>query len=144
MKYVLTFVFQKAKDFQIGPKDVKEKKTIHVFLGKLVWLISAARNIIVVVVSAVMAYLFEAHGAHPFILTGGLKSKSANPASVANFYVLRVRQTRIADVFSTTFQHHRWKYNLQLHRHDVNNGNCDISSASALNSRKHSVGEGVL
>lgn len=61
---------QKAKDFQIGPKDVKEKKMVHVFLGKLIWLISAARNIIVVVVSAVMAYLFEAHGAHPFILTG--------------------------------------------------------------------------
>lgn len=61
---------QKAKDFQIGPKDVKERKTIHVFIGKLIWLISAARNIIVVVVSAIVAYMFEAHGSHPFILTG--------------------------------------------------------------------------
>lgn len=67
------FYFQKAKDFQIGPKDVKERKTVHVFLGNLIWLISAARNIIVVVVSAVLAYTFEAHGSHPFILTGYVK-----------------------------------------------------------------------
>lgn len=64
------FPFQKAKDFQIGPKDIKERKQIHDVLAKLVWLISAARNIIVVVVSAVIAYSFESHGSHPFILTG--------------------------------------------------------------------------
>lgn len=64
------------KDFQIGPKDVKEKKSIHVFLGKAIWLISAARNIIVVVVSAIVAYLFEAHGSHPFILTGKTLKKT--------------------------------------------------------------------
>lgn len=79
---------QKAKDFQIGPKDVKERKPIHELLGKLIWLISAARNIIVVVVSAIAAYLFEAHGASPFILTG--ESLQIQKFYIVTCFILKV------------------------------------------------------
>lgn len=73
IEFIVLFVIiylQKAKDFQIGPKDFKERKPIHDVMAKLVWLISTARNIIVVVVCAVMAYVFEGYGEQPFILTG--------------------------------------------------------------------------
>ncbi|KAJ8944651.1 hypothetical protein NQ314_009413 [Rhamnusium bicolor] len=45
-------ILRQAKDFKIGPDDEKERKLIHAFLTKVVWLISTARNIIVVIVSA--------------------------------------------------------------------------------------------
>lgn len=73
---------------------MKEKKPIHVVLGKLVWLISAARNIIVVVVSAVMAYMFEAHGSQPFILTG----KHANTPQFFQNRITYSHRVSIADV----------------------------------------------
>ncbi|XP_018331553.1 sodium-independent sulfate anion transporter [Agrilus planipennis] len=69
----ILLLLRKAKDIHIGPDDVKERKPFHEFLGKLLWLISTSRNILVVVFCAVMAYLFEAHGSHPFILIGYVK-----------------------------------------------------------------------
>lgn len=58
------------KNFQIGPKDEKERRPYHEVLSKLIWLISTARNIIVVVVSGALAYVFELHQEQPFLLTG--------------------------------------------------------------------------
>ncbi|GJQ72248.1 hypothetical protein Trydic_g3339 [Trypoxylus dichotomus] len=66
-------VLRKIKDFRISPKEDKDEKNIHAILNKLVWFISTARNIIVVVLGAVMAYLFEAQGTRPFILIGEVK-----------------------------------------------------------------------
>ena len=58
---------------KIGPQDIKERKRIHKVLTKIIWLVSTARNILVVVFSAVLAYFFELHGSQPFILTGYIK-----------------------------------------------------------------------
>ncbi|KAJ8915141.1 hypothetical protein NQ315_000393 [Exocentrus adspersus] len=69
----LLLILRKAKDFKIGPEDEKERKPIHDILSKVVWLISTARNIIVVIVSAFLAYYFQSHAQHPFILTGFVK-----------------------------------------------------------------------
>lgn len=65
--------FQQIKNYQIGPKDEKERKPTHEFLSKLIWLISTARNIIVVVFCGALAYIFEVHESQPFILTGSLE-----------------------------------------------------------------------
>lgn len=70
--FILLFL-RKIKDFRISPKDSKDEKTIHIILQKVVWFISTARNIIVVVLGAVIAYLFESHGSRPFILIGEVK-----------------------------------------------------------------------
>ncbi|XP_018575202.1 sodium-independent sulfate anion transporter-like [Anoplophora glabripennis] len=70
---VVLLILRKAKDFKIGPEDEKERKPIHSALTKVVWLISTARNIIVVIVSACLAYFFRIHGQDPFILTGFVK-----------------------------------------------------------------------
>lgn len=58
---------------KIGPQDEMAKKPIYAFLNKAVWLISTARNIIVVILSAFLAYFFEIHGSQPFKLTGFVK-----------------------------------------------------------------------
>ena len=58
---------------KIGPQDIKERKRIHKVLTKIIWLVSTARNILVVVFSAVLAYFILLHGPQPFILTGYIK-----------------------------------------------------------------------
>lgn len=68
------------------------------------WLISAARNIIVVVVSAVMAYMFEAHGSHPFILTG----KYNHFPKIHAIRKLWIHQTHISRGFKVIF-FRRWE-----------------------------------
>ncbi|XP_065158461.1 sodium-independent sulfate anion transporter-like [Atheta coriaria] len=70
---VIILFLRKSKDFQIGPSDPKERKPIHDFLAKSIWLISTARNIFVVIFCAVLAYFFECRGTHPFKLTGEVK-----------------------------------------------------------------------
>ncbi|KAF2899319.1 hypothetical protein ILUMI_06855 [Ignelater luminosus] len=67
------FLLRKVKDLQVGPDDIKQRTNVHIFFGKLIWLISTARNIIVVVFCAVLAYVFEIHGVQPFVLTGYVK-----------------------------------------------------------------------
>lgn len=66
------YFVQQVKDFKVGPDDEKQVLPIHGWINKTIWLISTARNIIVVVFCAVMAYLFDAHNSNPFILTGNL------------------------------------------------------------------------
>ncbi|XP_067006356.1 sodium-independent sulfate anion transporter [Anabrus simplex] len=67
-------LLRKAKDIPIGPADSKEKTALQKVLGQLLWFISTARNILVVVVCATMAYLFKLHGMEPFVLTGEVKA----------------------------------------------------------------------
>ena len=57
----------------MGPEDNKEQTKLQKAVSQFLWFISTARNILVVVVCAVMAYLFEVHGSQPFILTGVVK-----------------------------------------------------------------------
>ncbi|XP_047106126.1 sodium-independent sulfate anion transporter-like [Schistocerca piceifrons] len=66
-------LLRKVKDIPVGPADPKEKTKIQKILGQLLWFVSTTRNIIVVVVCAVMAYMFKEHGEEPFILTGEIK-----------------------------------------------------------------------
>lgn len=57
------------KDIQIGPSDVKEKTSAQKMISSLIWLISTARNIIVVVFCAMLGYMYKEHGNLPFKLS---------------------------------------------------------------------------
>lgn len=62
------------KDIPIISKDTKVPSTFQIILLKFLWLLSTARNILVVVICAVMCWLFELHlGSSPVILTGHVK-----------------------------------------------------------------------
>ncbi|CAB0016628.1 unnamed protein product, partial [Nesidiocoris tenuis] len=63
-------LFQKIKDIPVGPSDSKEKTTTQKLLSRGLWFISTARNILVVVVCAMMAYVFHKHDMEPFKLSG--------------------------------------------------------------------------
>ena len=66
--------FQKVKDLPVVPKDVKMPTTFQKILLKFLWLFSTARNILVVVVCAIICWLLETHlGSSPVILTGYVK-----------------------------------------------------------------------
>ncbi|PNF43809.1 hypothetical protein B7P43_G07766, partial [Cryptotermes secundus] len=67
-------LLRKVKDIPVGPQDVKERTKVQKAVNQFLWFISTSRNILVVVVCAVMAYLFEVHGSQPFILTGIVKA----------------------------------------------------------------------
>ncbi|KAK6624108.1 hypothetical protein RUM44_010966 [Polyplax serrata] len=71
---------RKIKDIPIGPNDGKEKTKGQKFLSQILWFVSTSRNIIVVVVSAVLAYAFFEHGNgdEPFILIGNVKGGLPN------------------------------------------------------------------
>lgn len=60
------------KDIQIGPVDAKEKTTGQQIISSTIWLISTARNIIVVVFCAVLGYMYKARGDLPFKLSSKL------------------------------------------------------------------------
>jgi hypothetical protein len=62
--------FQKLKDLRFGPAEVEEQNAWQRPLNQAIWLISTARNIIVVVACAALASVFHKNGFHPFILTG--------------------------------------------------------------------------
>lgn len=65
---------QKVKDIPVISKDTKMPSTCQQILEKFLWLISTARNIIVVVTCAVGCWLLEEHlGESPVVLTGHVK-----------------------------------------------------------------------
>uniref|UniRef100_A0A0A9Z2J6 Sodium-independent sulfate anion transporter n=1 Tax=Lygus hesperus TaxID=30085 RepID=A0A0A9Z2J6_LYGHE len=66
-------LLRKIKDIPVGPKDTKERTTGQKLLAQSLWFISTARNILVVVVCAVMAFVFHKHDMEPFILSGKVK-----------------------------------------------------------------------
>lgn len=57
------------KDIQIGPLDAKDKTTGQRMVSSIIWLISTARNIIVVVFCAALGYMYKKHGDLPFKLS---------------------------------------------------------------------------
>ncbi|XP_051175827.1 sodium-independent sulfate anion transporter-like isoform X2 [Leptopilina boulardi] len=70
---VLLFL-RKLKDIPVKSKDTRVPTILQIILLKFLWLFSTARNILVVVVCAVMCWLLEIHlGSSPFILTGHVK-----------------------------------------------------------------------
>ncbi|KAJ8984677.1 hypothetical protein NQ317_015768 [Molorchus minor] len=118
-------VLRKAKDFKIGPDDEKEKKAIHNFLSKLIWLISTARNIIVVIVSAFLAYFFEMHGQAPFKLTGFVKPGLPHLQSPP---------------FTTQVGNHTYNF----FRHGFYLRLCRYCCSSTVHPRKHRLGESLF
>lgn len=80
-------LLRKAKDIPVGPADVNKKTNLQSALAQILWFISTARNILVVVVCAVVACLFKQHDSEPFKLTGyvkpGLPSFSPPPFSTS-------------------------------------------------------------
>lgn len=70
----MTFFLQKVKDLPVIPKNTKVPSQLQRAITKLLWLFSTARNIIVVIICAIMAWLIEIHrGESPVILTGHVK-----------------------------------------------------------------------
>jgi sodium-independent sulfate anion transporter 11 len=68
------YVLKKVKDWSVVSKNTKVPSQLQQVVTKLLWLISTARNIIVVIVCAVMCWLLEEHlGESPVILTGHVK-----------------------------------------------------------------------
>ncbi|XP_066592823.1 sodium-independent sulfate anion transporter-like [Prorops nasuta] len=67
-------LLRKVKDLPVMPKDSKTPSKLQQRVAKLLWLISTARNILVVVACAITCWLLEAHlGSSPVILTGHVK-----------------------------------------------------------------------
>ncbi|RLU18002.1 hypothetical protein DMN91_010243 [Ooceraea biroi] len=70
---IVLLLLRKIKDIPVA-KNTKEPTQIQQAITKLLWLISTARNIIIVIVCAVMCWLLEEHlGESPVILTGHVK-----------------------------------------------------------------------
>lgn len=57
------------KDIQIGPSDIKEKTSGQRIISSIIWLISTARNIIVVVFCGLLGYFYQKQGNLPFKLS---------------------------------------------------------------------------
>ncbi|XP_054282437.1 sodium-independent sulfate anion transporter-like [Macrosteles quadrilineatus] len=69
---VLLFL-RKIKDLPVGPADVNKRTPSQRFLAQTLWLVSTARNILVVLVCGVLSYVFETHNLNPFILSAHVK-----------------------------------------------------------------------
>lgn len=71
---VFSLHFQKIKDLPVTSKNTKMPSQFQQAIAKLLWLISTARNIIIVIICAVMAWALEIRlGESPVILTGHVK-----------------------------------------------------------------------
>ncbi|EFN77149.1 sodium-independent sulfate anion transporter [Harpegnathos saltator] len=71
---IVLLLLRKVKDLPVIPKNTKVPSQLQRAIAKLLWLISSARNIIVVIICGIMAWLLEIHlGESPVILTGPVK-----------------------------------------------------------------------
>ncbi|XP_050537914.1 sodium-independent sulfate anion transporter-like [Daktulosphaira vitifoliae] len=70
---IVLLLLRKMKDIQIGPSDTKEKSTAQRVMLSAIWLISTARNIIVVVFCAILGYFYEKNGNLPFKLSSNVE-----------------------------------------------------------------------
>ena len=58
----------------MGPSDSKDKSSLQKAAAQFLWLVSTARNILVVVACGVAAALLDNHDHRPFRLTGEVKA----------------------------------------------------------------------
>ncbi|KAG5332922.1 S2611 protein, partial [Acromyrmex charruanus] len=71
---IVLLLLRKVKDLPVVPKNTKVPSRLQQVITKSFWLISTARNIIIVILCAVMCWLLEKHlGESPVILTGHVK-----------------------------------------------------------------------
>jgi hypothetical protein len=61
-------VLQRLKNMRLG--EAGKQTTRQKALTKLCFFIATGRNAMVVVICAVMSYIFNTHGQTPFVLTG--------------------------------------------------------------------------
>ncbi|KAI5728224.1 hypothetical protein M8J77_013161 [Diaphorina citri] len=73
---VILFLLRKVKDIPIGPSDTKEKTTLQKLAAQVLWFISTARNILVVIFCALIGYYYDetTHGKTPFKLSGDVQA----------------------------------------------------------------------
>nr|CAD7264303.1 unnamed protein product [Timema shepardi] len=69
MSIVALLLARELKNLDLG-KDSGEIGTFKRVVGKCLWLVSIARNALIVVIGAVIAYICQVNGGHPFRLTG--------------------------------------------------------------------------
>ncbi|ERL95346.1 hypothetical protein D910_12611 [Dendroctonus ponderosae] len=78
-------ILKKLKDIKYLQQGSEENSTFHRILNGACWFLATSRNLLVVVISASVAYAFESQGTSPFRLTGfvkpGLPSVSLPPFS---------------------------------------------------------------
>ncbi|XP_014469968.1 PREDICTED: sodium-independent sulfate anion transporter-like [Dinoponera quadriceps] len=71
---IVLLLLRKVKDLPVIPKNTKVPSQLQQAIAKLLWLISTARNIIIVIICAIIAWALEIHlGESPVILTGHVK-----------------------------------------------------------------------
>ncbi|XP_069685809.1 sodium-independent sulfate anion transporter isoform X3 [Periplaneta americana] len=70
---IALLLLRKIKDIKLGPKDGKPNRRQKAIM-KTLWLISTARNVIVVVICSTIAFFLHKGGDSPFILTGTVRS----------------------------------------------------------------------
>ncbi|XP_033214570.1 sodium-independent sulfate anion transporter [Belonocnema kinseyi] len=70
---IILLIFRKMKDIKLCGEGEKPTKRQLVMM-KIIWLLSTARNAIVVVICSVIAYKMESLNNSPFILTGPVRS----------------------------------------------------------------------
>ncbi|XP_014238195.1 sodium-independent sulfate anion transporter-like [Trichogramma pretiosum] len=70
----ILLIMRKVKDIPVVPKDEKKPAAWRITLEKFLWLMSTARNILVLVSCALGCWLLERHlGSSPVVLTGHVK-----------------------------------------------------------------------
>nr|CAD7589970.1 unnamed protein product [Timema genevievae] len=69
MSIVALLVARELKNLDLR-KDSREIGMFKRVVGKCLWLVSVARNALIVVIGAVIAYICQVNGGHPFRLTG--------------------------------------------------------------------------
>ncbi|XP_043263626.1 sodium-independent sulfate anion transporter-like [Colletes gigas] len=71
---IVLLLLRKIKDISVIHKATKVPSKVQVIMQKSLWLLSTSRNILVVLVCAVMSWLLESHlGSSPVKLTGHVK-----------------------------------------------------------------------
>lgn len=132
------------KDIQIGPVENKEKTTGQRTLSSIIWLISTARNIIVVVFCAVLGYLYKENGNLPFKLSSILLLQyiilyNSWKRFVVMFSTFRSRRIRSARLQVTAVREQGRQRDIQFRRHGVQVGFRDFGGAASIHIRKHII-----
>ncbi|XP_024942020.1 sodium-independent sulfate anion transporter isoform X2 [Cephus cinctus] len=71
---IVLLILRKIKDLPVISKNTKEPTTMQRAIVKFLWLLSTARNILVVVICGLISWFLTSHlGSSPVILTGDVK-----------------------------------------------------------------------
>ncbi|XP_043280245.1 sodium-independent sulfate anion transporter [Venturia canescens] len=71
---ILLLLLRRMKDVKLCSDEAAKPTKSQLLVSKLIWLISTARNAIIVVACSTLAYKMEQSGGSPFVLTGTVRS----------------------------------------------------------------------